>query len=342
MGQIDRDRYLAHARDISERERELVTEFSEWLPATIIDCHAHCNLSTHVRSVDARAYNHMLSTFPSFSLEESASWQEFLNPGKFIRTLRFPKTFRGIDHRAANDYLLAERPAKDRIAVYGLPDDVDYTVRMLEHPRASALKMYYSYLEPPATHIYQYFPKEALEAAQSCGKPIILHLPRIVTKCLDQAVQLFNDFPKLKVCIAHLGLTKKVVPGLREAYSEIATRDNVVLDTSLVPSAEVVTAALSAFGASRVLYGSDEPLNLIRSALYEHPKLGQRLVTTFPYHWADPIEHEEFKTLAADVPHAHWQCLSAIREAVEHLPLETQENTKQLIFETNAAGFYGF
>lgn len=214
--EIRREAYLAYARTFTETEQEIIREFAEWLPRMIIDCHAHCNLPQHVRWIDDRAYRPMLSTFPSFSLEESKEWHALLHPGKAIRTLRFPETFRGIDHRAANLYLLAQSPEHDRIALYGLPDDPDYTMEMLGHPRVSALKMYYSYLEPPATEIYQYFPKVVLEAAQKRNIPIILHPPKRITMCMGQILKLIKDFPRLRICLAHLSLTKQVVSGLED------------------------------------------------------------------------------------------------------------------------------
>ena len=69
--EIDRNAYLAYAKSFTDKEKKLIREFEEWLPDVIIDCHAHCNLPEHVSSIDQRAYNHMLSTYPSFSLEES-------------------------------------------------------------------------------------------------------------------------------------------------------------------------------------------------------------------------------------------------------------------------------
>jgi hypothetical protein len=93
--------------------------------------------------------------------------------------------FRGIDYRAANLYLLKQSDVQNRIALYGPPDDPEYTIRILGHPRVSALKMYYLYLEPPATEIYQYFPKVVLEEAQRRDVPIILHPPRKITECFD-------------------------------------------------------------------------------------------------------------------------------------------------------------
>lgn len=320
----------------------MVREFEEWLPETIIDCHAHCNLPEYVRSIDQRSYYHMLPTFPSFTLDESRTWNELLHPGKDIQTLRFPKTFRGIDHRVANLYLLERSPIADRIALYGLPDDPEYTIQMMEHPRVSALKMYYSYLEPPATEIYQYFPRDILEAAQQRNVPIVLHPPGRITACLDQILQLVADFPKLRICLAHMSLTKQVVPGLEEAFSSIACHPMVSFDTALVPSTEVVSMALRIVGPDRVMYGSDAPLHLIRSVVYTHPQRGERLITDYPYHWVDPAEHEEFKHLAHGVVHAHWQALYAIKNAIEGFPERTHDGMKHKIFHDNAKSFYGF
>lgn len=308
----------------------------------IIDCHAHCNLAEHIRSIDERAYNHMLSTFPSFSLEESKEWHALFHPRKTVRSLRFPSVFQGIDHRAANLYLTEQSDTQDRIALYGLPEDPDYTVGMLGHPRVSALKMYYSYLEPPATKIYQYFPKVVLEAAQARDVPVILHPPRKITACLDQILQLVKDFPRLRVCLAHLSLTKSAVSGLEEAFTAIAQYPLVSFDTALVPSAEVVTMTLRIVGPDRIMYGSDEPLHLIRSVPYTHPERGERLATEYPYHWVDAFEHQEYKHLAVGVTHAHWQALRAIKVAVSALPEREQEVTKQKLFHDNAKQFYGF
>lgn len=323
---IDREAYLAYARTFGEQEQGLVREFQSWLPEVIIDCHAHCNLPEHVRSIDERAYNHMLSTFPSFSLEESKEWHTLLHPGKTIRSLRFPKTFRGIDHRAANLYLLEQSSAQDRIALYGLPDDCEYTIGMLVHPRVSAPKMYYSYLEPPATKIYQYFPLVVLEVAQERDIPIVLHPPRRITACLDQIIKLVQDFPRLRVCLAHLSLTKSVVPGLEDALTTIASFPQVHFDTALVPSAEVVAMALQIVGPDRIMYSSDEPLHLIRSIPFLHPQKGERLATEHPYHWVDQADYQAYRHLAAGVTHAHWQALKAIKTAVSALPEGRQES----------------
>lgn len=192
------EEHLDYALQFKPEEERLRSDFAAWLPDHIIDCHAHCNLSEHVAYVSDRASKHMLSTFTYYSLEDSIRIQRLMYGGKDVRTLRFPKTFQGIDHRAANEYLLTESPKHDRVAIFGLPEDVPYTTSMLRHPRCSALKMYWSYVDPPAQRIYEFFRPEILEEAQSLDIPIILHLPKMIVRSLDDLLQMLADFPKLR------------------------------------------------------------------------------------------------------------------------------------------------
>jgi len=214
--------HFRHALNLKPQEVVLRKELGEWLPEVIIDCHAHCNLEAHVGDVSDYAYRHMMSSFTYLSLEDSIRLQDLFYPWRKVRSLRFPKTFRGIDHRAANDYLLRESPEDDRIAVFGLPEDFDYTVGIMRHPRASALKMYWSYVDPPAKKIYDFFTPEILEEAQALDLPIILHLPRMIVHTCDDLMSMLSDFPRLRVVLAHLGLSKLLVPGLEEAYRRAA------------------------------------------------------------------------------------------------------------------------
>lgn len=334
--------YYAHAYNLTGEEVGIRDSLMEWLPDQIIDAHAHCNLKSHVISISDHAFGHMLSTFPYFTLESSERLHQLFFPGKSIRSLRFPKTFRGLDHRAANNYLLENSPASDRIALFGLPEDVEYTCRMLRHSRVSALKMYWSYVNPSAETIYQIFPPEVLEEAVALGVPIVLHLPKMIVRTIDDLLKVINDFPRLQIVLAHLGLSKMVSSGLNEAMESAAQSSSVFMDTALNPSGPVVSMALRHFGTERIMFGSDEPLNLIRSVAYEHPENGQRIVTDIPYHWVDPKEYQTYGHLAQGAIHSHWKSLLAIREAVEHLTVSERSAAKEALFKKTAEAVYGF
>ena len=228
------------------------------------------------------------------------------------------------------------------VALYGLPEDIPYTTDMLKDPRVSGLKMYYSYLDPSATHIYEIFKPEILEVAEQESVSIILHTPRVITESVDDVLNMKRDFPSLKVSIAHLGSSKFDIPGLQDAYDSLAESTDLVLDTALNPSEEVCYRAIKTFGIDRILYGTDEPLNLLRSVPYIHPEKGQRITTSYLYHWQDPKEHSEYKHLADGAIHAHWLCLDALKSAIERLPEGERGTAKQNIFHDNAEKFFGF
>lgn len=334
--------YFAHAYRLSAEEIRIRDELMDWIPDRIIDAHAHCNLPAHVVEINPRARIHMLSTFPYFPLEDSERLRTMFFPGKELRSLRFAKTFRGLNHRAANDYLLEQSPAEDRVALFDLPEDIEYTNQMLAHPRVSALKMYWSYVEPPAETIYDFFRPEILEAAQELDVPLVLHLPKMIVRSLDDLLQVVRDFPRLRMVLAHLGLSKLVVPGLEEAIKAAAQYNTLFMDTALNPSADVMSIALKHFGAGRIMFGSDEPLNLIRSVAYQNPSLGERIVTDYPYHWVDQDEFREYGHLAEGAIHAHWQSMIAVKGGIERLSPAEQERAKYQVFHDTAIGVYGF
>lgn len=334
--------YLDYSLKLNDREVDMLQLLMEFLPDTIIDAHAHCNTSAHVETIDDGIYHHMMSTFPAFSLEDSAKVQRVLYPGKKVRTLRFANAYRGINHRRANEYLVTHSPTEDKVALYGIPDDPDYTNEMLTSGKFNGLKMYYQYFNPPAQYIEQVFPREILAVAQELEIPIILHLPKMITASVDDLEHILTDFPKLIVVLAHLGLPHLPVPNLTSVYEYFAQYPNLFMDTAMIPSWEVVYMALKAFGPSRIMFGSDEPLNLIRSTVYNNPNKGQRLITEYPYHWVNLDEHATYAHLAGEVIQTQWQALAAIKIATEQYAPKLHRRISQAIFCTNASLVYGF
>lgn len=336
------EKYFDSAMTFSKEEVNIAQRCSEWLPDEIIDVHAHCNAAAHVLDLPEAIFRHMMSTFPWYTIEQSQRAKSLLFPGKSVRTIRFAHAPKGIDHKSANDYLVEQCPPGDRVALYGIPDDQDYTRAQLESGQYVALKAYYLYFVPAAKSIYEYFPPETLEVTQALGLPIILHLPTMITTSLEQLEQLVQDFPRQKVVLAHLGLPHLPVPGLEEAYARAAAHESVVMDTAMIPSAEVVAMALNAFGSQRIMFGSDEPVNLIRAVVFDHPTKGQRLAA-HGYHWVDPEDEAAYGHLADSAVHMHWQALMAVRDGVTkaYAAQDRQESALREIFAENARHHFG-
>lgn len=345
LRKIDTAQYIQNSLVFSDKENELVRDFNEWLPKDITDCHAHCGLPEHVLEIDDQMYNEVASTFQGFSLDDSYKLEQIIYGDKNLSALRFPFPFRGIDIKNANKYLLENTNAPDKVALCGIPTDQKYTNLMLRTGRFNALKMYHQQFNPPAKAIFDYFPSKVLEVAEEMNVPIILHLPKMLTFCKDELLDVARSFPNLKISLAHLGLAHLVFPNLQETYDEIATHKNIYMDTAMVPSKDVLKMAITSFGPKRIMFGSDEPLNLIRSVIYYNPKLGQRIVTEYMYHWVNKEEHEEYKHLAKGAIHMHWPAIQAIRAAIEEIygkDISLQNSVKNDIFNNNAKEFFKF
>ena len=129
---------------------------------------------------------------------------------------------------------------------------------------------------------------------------------------------------------------------LELAYKSFVRHKNLYVDTAMVFSSQAIALALNYFGEGKILYGSDEPLNLLRVKMYQHPTLGFRLTSEHPYHWIPPEEYVGYKHLARGVVHAHWQTLLAIKEAIQGLPQARQETVKKKVFFENSKKLFSF
>ena len=135
-----------------------------------------------------------------------------------------------------------------------------------------------------------------------------------------------------------LGSTKFLIKDLEETYKELADKTNIYLDTSLNPSYDVIKLALKYFGPERIMYGSDQPLNLVRYVPFINPEKGQRIITEYMYHWVDKEEHLKFKNLAVNLVHCHWLALNPLRKVIDEFPNKVE--IKEKIFYLNAKNFY--
>lgn len=334
--------YYCYAMDLTKEEREIQKEILDWLPDKIIDSHVHCGTEKEVIRIEDRVLQHMASTYLSHTVQESKMLHDKFFPGKNVFNLKFPFVIRGIDYKQTNEYLLKNTDKKDRIALYGIPDDVDYTIDSLETGQYSALKMYYSYFNPSATKIYEYFKPEILEVCEHLRIPIILHLPSSIINCFPQIEQLITDFPYLKLVIAHMGLQKVSSPRLLEIFNKLRSFENTYLDNAMVPSSEIIINAIDLLGSQRIIYGSDEPLNLIRVNVYVNPVLGERYISDYPYHWLDKNEVKQYKHLSIAKVSMLWKVLFSMKRSVASFPKNEQNLIKERLFYYNAKNLFGF
>jgi len=341
---IPYDQYYEHCLDLNEREEILQEELLPEIPEVVFDIHVHSAGESHYEPehMPQSVRGHMMSTFPVTTLEHSAKIDELLMPGKEVRKARFAHAYAGIDHFAVTEYLIEESPDKDAVFAFGrsdTEDEIQRTLEDLDEERVKGLKMYYLANGIAKSDLYDYFPPAILEKAQEVGVPIVLHLPHSLYASHDEVIELAERYPRLNIILAHMGVAHVPRSSLPDILSRFSEHTNIYVDTSQVHDRELLRSAIIYLGVDRIMFGTDEPLNLLRSVIYENPRLGPRILTDFPYHWVDRQEYEEFKNVAqGEFVHSHWQQLQAILQAIK-LAIHTQrdqERAKEDIFFNNA------
>ncbi|UUY05718.1 amidohydrolase [Svornostia abyssi] len=333
--------YRSAVETPTQAELEIAQDFATWLPDVVVDAHVHNALPEHVIQMTPRSLGHMASSFPWSSVEDSRRLHRQLFPDTEVRCLRFAKAHPGYDHRAINEWLRQEIVgSQDRFALFGLQDDPEWTANELVRLRPAALKMYYMITEPPGTTIEESFPPLVLQTCAELGTPIILHLPRPITESISELERVVDRYAGLIVVLAHLGVPLYSRPGLAEAYERVRALPNVHMDTACMEHADVVSMAGEIVGWERVMYGSDDPISLLRAAPYVHPTKGPRVVPVDLMHWTDEEEYAAFGHLGKDAVLNHWQQLEAIAEALRGRSEE--QRIKQAVMCDNATALFRF
>lgn len=342
--------YFEHAMTLTPEEEELRAQLLPELPDTIIDSHTHSSAPVfNGFEMAPHILNHMMSTFPEVTIEQSGEIDKMFLPGKNISKLRFAHIYPGLDHKAVTEHILKNEGAGDQTALFGLsetPEDIEYTISELRSGKYAALKMYYMASQTPKYALFDYFPPEILAVAQEEQVPIILHLPHSLYRSQDEVDVLMERFPNLKVVLAHVGVANVPKPELNPILAAFAKHPNLYVDTALVDSDAIVFSALHNLGRNRILYGSDEPLNLMRVVTFFNPELQTaRVLADYPYHWANPEEQSKWRHLA-DKPFVHnqWHQLGALVAAVRATATSPSnyEAIMEDIFAGNARSVFGF
>lgn len=330
------DRYLDEALCLSADERTRLEIALARLPPIIIDTHTHVARAADIEHLNANFLSHTVSTFPVYTLAMAERAKRILWPGKIVRSARMAHAVAGYRHSAINDYISAQIPPGDLVIGFGVPAEASEACRRVSAGEFAALKMYFRSVEPPLRTVREVFPDTVLDAAQTAQIPIILHLPRSLPDGLSEVLDLVSRYPQLTVILAHLGGQggQFLTDGVIHAFRALTDVPSVLMDTALVFDRNLVRTAIHILGASRILFGTDEPLSLIRATAYTHPTHGPRLFAP-GYHWAQedraPNEVRERVPLLL-----HIQMIEALIAAVD-----ADGPSLQAIFHDNANRLLG-
>lgn len=259
--EIDREVYAAH--------------LAAFLPPTIIDIHTHAWLRSFVRDDfhDPRLAKWPERVAADNAIEDLLESYRLLLPGKDVTPLVFGWPERSVDLAQTNAYtgrvcrehglpgLLVSDPAWSAAEVEAL---------VAEHG-LRGLKPYLSLapleLRTEDVTIYDFLPREHLEAADAHGWIVMLHIPRPGrlkdSVNLRQLLEIERRYPRARVIVAHIGRAY-CPPDVGNAFEVLADTERLLFDFSANTNAAVMAQLLRAVGPRRVLFGSDLPATRMR------------------------------------------------------------------------------
>lgn len=269
-------------------------------------------------------------------MSDSRAVQHLLFGELTVRRLWFAQPYRGIDFRRANAYLTRATSKHDRIALCGIPDDLQYTLSEMASGKYAALKMYPHYFEPAATRIREYFPTDVLAAAEQRSMPLVVHVARRIEECAGEIEEIANTYPGLQIILAHYGRAVTASRVVAYAFERILPLENVFMDCSAVHSREVHMLAMATLGSGRILFGSDEPMCLLRMEGFLHPEDGYRFTSPHPYHWLAERHRVGWEHLAAKAILLHWRVLENLIAAIDQVYATDASAAITAVFSRNA------
>lgn len=335
--------YLQHALQFNSEEIKMQNELLDKVPSKIIDVHSHIGLPNDAVGLDPGLLANLITVYPYFSYENHMKTRAKLwGENKNLKQVVFTFPFRGIDIRRGNEYI-QEIVIQDKSFIpflTGDPNDIDYTIGELDTHRWKGIKMYPEQLKPPAERIVDFFPLPILEKIDDLRLPLILHLPTNLMKDATELIRLAQNFSHISFIIAHFGMVRWDLDTIQKTLTDTGHFDNIFYETSWYTDKDILSKGLEILGPERILYGSDQPLNLVRAMFIQHPVLGERVLTDYPYHWVNLQEQAQYRKITefdpSRFPNIHFQSLSAVVNAVETVFGTENLKAKERIFYENA------
>lgn len=335
--------------DINETDRRVYEkELKDFLPDAFIDDHVHVWKDSFQNQGKANGG----ATWTHFVADEMTSENMFeifdkMFPGKKVTPLVL-----GGCRKVVSE---CNRYVKEEKVKYGFPtllrteysmtgDELEFLVK---DGGFLGLKPYLTncpeYIPASELRIYDFLPKEHLEAANKNGWIVMLHIPR--SKRLRdevnvaQLMEIEANYPDLKLIVAHIGRAYSK-QDIGDAFEILKNTKNMKFDFTANVCDDAIKACIEAVGTKRLMFGSDLPIALMRMYRTTDPETGfytnvvpRGLYGDVSY---DPHMKESDET---DITLMLYEQLKAFKRVAAELKLTDKQveeimytNAKELIF----------
>ncbi len=247
-------------------------ELKSFLPKDFIDIHTHVNLNT----MTPQGSSNGGSTWPS-RISDELTAEQLLDTYRqlFPENNVLPLVFGSCSHvvKEANDYVYSSSKKFN----FPILTRTDYAMEPSELARevhanhSLGLKPYLTFCPPyiPSAEIriFDFLPKEHLEAANKYGWIVMLHIAR-GKRLRDevniaQLMEIEERYPNVKMVCAHIGRAYSK-QDIGDAFEILKNTKNLMFDFTANLCDDAIEACIEAVGTKRLMFGSDLPIAIMR------------------------------------------------------------------------------
>lgn len=258
---------------INDYDRQVYAkELKDFLPDTFIDFHTHIGKKEFEKVGKSNGGSTWTAVLNEELLAEDLqkSYERLFPSQKVI-----PVIFGDCSHRLdqVNGYVLEKGREYDWPMLYRTTYDMpaDQLEEDIKKGGFLGIKPYLtfcpSYIPISEIRIFDFLPKEHLEAADRNGWIVMLHIPRsgrLKDKVnLAQLMEIEAKYPNLKLVVAHIGRAY-AKEDIGDAFEILGKTKNMVFDFTANVCDDAIKACLNAVGSKRLLFGSDLPIAAMR------------------------------------------------------------------------------
>jgi hypothetical protein len=327
-------------------------ELNAWMPDEIFDAHVHLGSKKGMDSdFSEKRLKNALCTFSCMPLEEMKKWHGNLYSGKKVTGLfAFPFPLQEMNFIRANEYIVDAMQADPRVRgfIWTNPKDIKLTIDVFTKAerkgvRFTGAKPYYDILGKSNfdTLMEEILPRKLLEFINS--EKLILMLHTTGKGIGDQKVRdyirfISEEFPKIKIVLAHMGRHLSVVDFEEFMKSELPDIPSVFLEMSSSSEVEIYRMVLeNSQLRKRLLFGSDIPFGLLTGVEEWSDTAGAIFRTRDKYTWSETGSYGHMA-----LTYNTYHVIDALRQAIDSMKLakEGEAKLKENIFLNNVKSLF--
>lgn len=339
-------------RDLNDEDLKIFNEeFSEFLPAEIVDSHVHLWKKDFFKEdiPESRLKQNPAldqDIIDGFTFEDFKNTVEKIFPGKKCNGLFFGLPIKEADLNKMNKYISGICKDNSSHGLYNPRHDLEEIPKDFFKNRFIGFKPYpelVSFTAPKDfskldidVSMFDFISKKVFEFSQEYGLILLIHIPRAGRlndrRNIEEIKAIGKKYPNIKIILAHAGRSY-CYSDIKDSIEYLKEVKNLYVDTAMINSFPVNKVLIEELGSERILYGSDLPIAIFKG---KNIDINNRHYFVTNTHKAWSLSSEEMRL--DSFTFFIYEIIRAIRVAAKSLNLSKEDidnifylNAKRLI-----------